>query len=273
MLRGKEKLPLGDSWVVEEDDEGHSPASSVSPPPTSTPRRPSRRTTRSPDPEFFMPPLDRDTLEASWAESTSRSIRPPKSGRIGEGERRGISARQAAGSPEKRGRTKATKNESSIPSKYKESRLQKEPNNLQDILEICIDHGGNMLSWAFDVLGGAFRVLKKPISYILAVYVLFGFLVVARNFVTNSIYASLSPICRIPGVSLLELPFCPAWEKGEAKNGQSVEFDQLMKVQGQFEDIMEESAGRASLPLDMKRGEASIRDLRQLVRYSSLHSK
>jgi hypothetical protein len=52
-----------------------------------------------------------------------------------------------------------------------------------------------------------------------------------------------------------------------------VEFDQLMTVQSKFEEVLEESAGGVSLPMDMKRGEASIRDLRQLVRYSQLHAK
>jgi hypothetical protein len=46
-----------------------------------------------------------------------------------------------------------------------------------------------------------------------------------------------------------------------------------MTVQSKFEEVLEESAGGVSLPLDMKRGEASIRDLRQLVRFSQLHSK
>ncbi|KAL9115547.1 MAG: hypothetical protein Q9187_007298 [Circinaria calcarea] len=36
---------------------------------------------------------------------------------------------------------------------------------------------------------------------------------------------------------------------------------------------MEETAGGISLPFDMKRSEASIRDVRQVVRYSQLHSK
>jgi hypothetical protein len=46
-----------------------------------------------------------------------------------------------------------------------------------------------------------------------------------------------------------------------------------MTVQSKFEEVLEESAGGVSLPLDMKRGETSIRDLRQVVRFSQLHSK
>ena len=131
-----------------------------------------------------------------------------------------------------------------------------------------------MLSWLIDVVAGALRVLKTPISYLLAIWLLFGLGVILRTLFMNSVYASLSPVCRMPGVSMLGLPFCPAWERGGVVGGEPpVEFDQLMKVQGKFEGVMEESAGRASLPLDMKRVEASIRDLRQLVRYSSLHSK
>jgi hypothetical protein len=33
-----------------------------------------------------------------------------------------------------------------------------------------------------------------------------------------------------------------------------VEFDQLMTVQSKFEEVLEESAGGVSLPLDMKEG-------------------
>jgi hypothetical protein len=270
--RGKAKLQLGDSWVVEEDEDCPLESTkSESPALDSPPQRQTRRTTRSPDPEFVMPPLDRDTLEASWADSTSRSTRL-RGGRLGEGGRNRRSSRHDAvnDSLEKRGRRKATEGKTATESRG----LKKESSNLQDILEACADHGGSVLTWVIDVLGGAFRVLKTPISYALAIWLLFGIFTVAQNFVTNSVYASLSPLCRIPGVSILGLPFCPAWERGGGEGGQPpVEFDQLMKVQGEFEQIMEESAGRASLPLDMKRGEASIRDLRQLVRYSALHSK
>jgi hypothetical protein len=131
-----------------------------------------------------------------------------------------------------------------------------------------------VMSWLFEVVAGALRVLKKPLSYLLAIWLLFGLLLMVRNLVTNSVYASLSPVCRIPGASLLNLPFCPVY-RVDTTNGPppTVEFDQLMTVQSKFEEVLEESAGGVSLPLDMKRGEASIRDLRQLVRYSHLHSR
>ena len=59
----------------------------------------------------------------------------------------------------------------------------------------------------------------------------------------------------------------------EGQDAPSVQFDELMTVQSKFEEVLEASAGGVSLPLDMKRGETSIRDLRTVVRHSSLHSK
>ena len=269
MPPGKPKLHLGESWVVEGDDESpeYSPKEDATPE-KSTPRRATRANNRSPEPELVMPSLDADTLEASWADTTSRSAKFQKSARSAEREARRRTARMSNGSPEKRTRTKPVRHIHSPPTSSSDS------SNFQDILDVVIDHAGIMLSHLLDVFGGALRVLKKPISYLLAVWLLFGMGLVVRNLFVTSIYASLSPICKIPGSSLLNLPFCPI-HRVDTSNGPPppVEFDQLMTVQSKFEEVLEESAGGVSLPLDMKRGEASIRDLRQLVRYSQLHSK
>lgn len=132
-----------------------------------------------------------------------------------------------------------------------------------------------ILSWVYDVTGGALGKLKTPLSYFLAVYLFFGLLLFLRNLLTSSIYSALSPICRIPGSSLLSLPMCYSVASAQYEGHESppVQFGQLMTVQSKFEAVLEESAGGVSLPLDMKRGETSIRDLRQVVRYSNLHSK
>ena len=286
MPPGKPKLSdmtqsqMDGSWVVEGDDENseYSPeaqeAEDQSPPRRISPRR---SINRSPEPEFRMPPLDPETLSASWAETTSRSRRFQNGSRSPDKESRRRVTRQTTnnGSPEKRSRTKKTmtKPRSSLGSATPPL-PKKEANNLHDIMDVLQQHSAIIASWIFEVLGGALRLLKKPISYMLAVWLLFGMAIVVRNLVTNSVYASLSPICRIPGASFLDLPFCPAY-KVDTSHGSPppVEFDQLMTMQSKFEEVMEESAGSVSLPMDMKRGEASIRDLRQLVRYSHLKSK
>ena len=282
MPLGKSKIQLGESWVVEgEDSPDYSPSGGEeSPLPKSTPRRPTRNNHRSPEPEFVMPPLDPDTLEASWAESTSRSARS-KGVHYAEKETRRRASHQGANtrSPEKQSKLKKTKkinHEGSFPLESPGPQIPQAepPSNLQQFVEVCLDHAKVMFSWAFEVLGGALRVLKTPISYILAVWLLFGLGVILRNLITNSIYASISPVCRIPGVSMLNLPFCPAHRVDTSYGDQPpVEFEQLVIAQSKFEEVLADTAGNVALPMEMKRGEASIRDLRQIVRYSQLHSK
>lgn len=261
----------------EDDSPDYSPSGEEESPPPKTPRKPSKGSNRSPEPEFVMPPLDPDTLEASWAESTSRFTRG-KGSHYMDRERRRRPSRQgvSSGSPEKRLRTKNTNNKVSFSSTDSASIAPQSQatSNLQGFVDVCLDHAKVMFAWFIEVLGGALRVLKTPISYLLAIWLLFGLGIIVRNLITNSIYASLSPACRIPGVSLLNLPFCPAY-RVDTSHGDPppVEFDQLMMVQSKFEEVLEDTAGNVALPMDMKRGEASIRDLRQIVRYSQLHSK
>jgi hypothetical protein len=218
------------------------------------------------------PSLEHDSMNGSWADASkdTKFMGARTSGKAPEARRR--SGRVSNGSPEKRVRIKTNTNgaEGGAPRRT----YQEDSNSIQDILEVFVGHVSIMLSWVLEVLGGALKVLKTPLSYFLAIWLLFGLLVMVRNLVTTSIYASMSPICRFPGASLLNLPFCLV-SNADNRHGPppSVEFDQLMAVQSKFEEVLEESAGSVSLPLDMKRGEASIRDLRQLVRYSQLHAK
>lgn len=252
-----------------QDDEYRPPSTRATPP-----RRQTRGGTRSPEPELIMPSpsLELDSMDGSWAEASrnSKFIGARSSGKPPEARRR--SGRVSNGSPEKRVRTKA---KTTVPSgTAPQSTYQDDSNGIQDSLEVFVSHITIILAWLLEVLGGALKVLKTPLSYALAIWLLFGLAVLLRNFVTTSIYASLSPICRIPGASILNLPFCPIYNVDTSHGPPpQVEFDQLMAVQSKFEEVMEDSAGSASLPLDMKRGEASIRDLRQLVRYSQLHAK
>ncbi|KAL5314944.1 hypothetical protein ACEPPN_017594 [Leptodophora sp. 'Broadleaf-Isolate-01'] len=274
MPPGKSKVHLGDSWVVEGDDdsaEDSPPDDEYKPPPrrVTPPRKSTRGTNRSLEPELVMPSLDLNSMDGSWADTTSGSARAranQSAERVLEARRR--NTRMSNESPVKRARIKSPPTEG--PSTYQGDNSS----NFRDIVDVAVEHLTAIMSWLLDVLTGALKVLKKPLSYILAVWLLFGIAVIVRNLVTNSIYASMSPLCRIPGASLLNLPFCPV-HRVDTSHGSPppVEFDDLMAVQSKFEEVLEESAGGVSLPLDMKRGEASIRDLRQLVRYSQLHSK
>ncbi|TGO09324.1 hypothetical protein BTUL_0170g00150 [Botrytis tulipae] len=277
MRGGRPNLQLGESWIVEgnqEDYEEYLPPSEAGydrRTRSSVPQRPTRGSNRSPEPEFVMPSLDAETLEASWsqAQSTSRSPR-----RFQESQRRNSRHDQNLESSNIRLRTQPTQNRSSLAPPTANSHSPHHPNSdAKDIIATFIDHTTMIFAWILEILGGALRILRTPLSYLLAICILSGIGLVARNLVTTSIYASLSPICLIPGSSLLNLPFCSTHNTDSSKARVPVEFEQVMMVQAQFEDILRESAGGVSLPLDMKRGESFLRDLRQLVRYSQLKSR
>ncbi|KAH9808654.1 hypothetical protein Tdes44962_MAKER10452 [Teratosphaeria destructans] len=128
-----------------------------------------------------------------------------------------------------------------------------------------------LLVYSTDVVGIALHNLKPLLAYALLLYILIGGLVFGIGFLTNSVNNALTPICRIPGASYLNLPFCPGTTTPELRG--PAEFDKLVQAQSQFEDVLASTQVGASLPLDMKRSEASIRDLKHVVQYSTLPSR
>ncbi|OIW24118.1 hypothetical protein CONLIGDRAFT_126250 [Coniochaeta ligniaria NRRL 30616] len=217
---------------------------------------------RSPEPEFRFPTLDVDSPRrpgVSTRSSSSRTARP--------GDSSGTRRRQidSGGSPTKNRRRQEVDYSDEGPRGFGERLGEALPEALFKIL-----------AWFLGVIGMAFSYAQKPLAILLAVYFAFGGLIIAQNMATRSLYASLSPICRIPGVSYLDLPFCPTLVPKDGTNqpgDKPVEFDGLMNVQERFEEVLEKSAQGVSLPMEMKRSEASVRDLRTMVRYSSLQGK
>ena len=258
--RNRPKSPLGESWVVESDgDDEYTPPPKRNnemrgwqaiPEPAESPRK---KPSRTAEPTFVMPSMDQDGVRGSWfGEEDSRV------------ERRSSKTNRRVQQPEDKVRS------TSCTSKDRRGRekLVKASRGFADILS-------PMLVWVFDVLGGALLTLKTPISYLIAGWLLVGVIVLLRNLLFSSVYSALSPVCRIPGASLFNFPMCQSPVSIQYPGGETppVEFDRLMNVQNKFEAVLQESAGGVSLPLDMKRGETSIRDLRQVVRFSQLHSK
>lgn len=219
----------------------------------------------SPEPELVMPSIDEKSMDGSWYTGEQSRLRR---------------------SPRKKAHKQRTPDEQPIGSEHSsifnldgvnhERRHFKKPTSQRTgpTVELLL----SMFRWCLDVLARTMTALKTPISYFLAIYLLIGLLNMLSNIFTTSIYSALSPICRIPGTSFLDLPMCHgsiSSQQPKDGSGEStpVEFDQLINVQAQFESILEESAGGVSLPLDMKRSETSLRDLRTIIRYSSLPSK
>jgi hypothetical protein len=278
---------LGGSWVVNDADSSdasleeeatiqHSPIRKSMKPkasekrdvptplrsPTSR-RRSSRASSAAPEPELIMPSLHNDSLGGSWFVGASSN------NDISQRRQRGSKTNIPKDAEVKRG------NDKIAPSlRLSGPKTSGQPNN-SDVMANLIDLLGSVAEWLLDVLGGASKALKRPISWVIAIYVFAGLLTLVQNLLTHSVYSALSPICRLPGSSFLHLPMCqtstPKLRKEDP--ARAIEFNQLMTAQSRFEDVLEQSAAGVSLPLDMKRGETSIRDLRQIVRFSQLSSR
>ncbi|KAL1304301.1 hypothetical protein AAFC00_000705 [Neodothiora populina] len=127
-----------------------------------------------------------------------------------------------------------------------------------------------MLQYALSVLGIAAQFAKPILSYGLALWLLVGIFIMGKNFVTKSVNTALTPLCRIPGSSLLNLPFCEPFHNMPTG---PVEFDKLVTAQSAIDEVLSASVGEGALPLAMKHSEASIRDLRTIVEHSKLPSR
>lgn len=125
--------------------------------------------------------------------------------------------------------------------------------------------------------------LKKPLSWALSIYMSFIAVMFLRNLLMTSIGNALSPICRLPGVSFLDLPICsytsnipnsPTIQPSVASNV-NPEFGALMDIHSKFDTLLADSASPSalSLPYDLKFFQGSIRDLRGVVRNSKLPLK
>lgn len=130
------------------------------------------------------------------------------------------------------------------------------------------------LAYLVEIVGLVLGNAKPLIAYILFAYLIGAALVFGSGFLTNSINNALSPLCRIPGVTtFFSPPFCAHSSSTSGSLEGPAEFDKLVQAQSQFEDVLAASSTGANLPLDMKRSEAGIRDLKHVVQYSTLPSR
>lgn len=212
---------------------------------------------RSPEPEFHYPTVDVDNPRRgmSTRASHSRTVRP--AGDTGMAVRRRQPTTRGAASQVPSGHDQEEQSRG-----FFDRAGQGFPNALF-----------NIFSWFGGLIGLAFSYLQKPLAIVLAIYVISGVVIMAQNMLTRSLYSALSPLCRIPGASYIDLPFCPTLVPKDGSSREPVEFEGLMDVQDRFEEVLEKAAQGVSLPMEMKRSEASVRDLRTMVRYSELQSK
>ncbi|KAL6860056.1 hypothetical protein ACO1O0_004081 [Amphichorda felina] len=215
----------------------------------------------SADLEFKMPRID---VEGA-ARRTTRGARMETDGGDAQLRRRDVNMLGAAYRRRTGPRAQYAEGDEQLPQTVGERMADSLPKALLEVL-----------MWALGVITLAFRYAQRPLALLLAIYVSFGAIIVTQNIVTKSIYVSLSPICRFPGATFLNLPFCPTSPPSPSSNdsaSSNLEFDDLVGAQGKLEQVLEISAEGISLPYEMKRSEMSIRDLRTLVKASEIPSR
>jgi hypothetical protein len=126
-----------------------------------------------------------------------------------------------------------------------------------------------LLAHFLDIFSYAFRHMIKPfLGVILGLAMLVFAIQLAHGFLRSTVSnAVLGPVCAIPGSSYL-ISACATTGPTPTAN-----FEELIDVQGRFEDILDASKDSSALPATIKNSELAIRDLRTLVRYSRLPSR
>ena len=127
-----------------------------------------------------------------------------------------------------------------------------------------------ILSYIVPIISGAMNLLKPFFSILLAALLLVSIGGVMIRKVTDSLSLCQYPIFTSI-TSFLHVPICETFSIPQ-KAG-PVEFEELISVQSEFEEMLSASARGSILPLEMKHSESSIRDLRTVVEYSSLPSR
>lgn len=132
---------------------------------------------------------------------------------------------------------------------------------------------GFLFRFIGDVFGTAISIIRKPLAVLFSFYLLAVIIAYVYQFAQGSIYMALSPLCKIPGVSLLDAPFCdyiPSKNRNGGGNHGNSDFPELINLQSNFESILENSVGGSHMALDLKNSEVAVRDLSTLVRVSEL---
>lgn len=125
-----------------------------------------------------------------------------------------------------------------------------------------------LLTYVWDIVGYANRHFLKPIlGVVLGVGVLFFGIQMASGMVYSKFTTALAPVCMLPGSSYL-FSMCES-----TSSEHHAAFEDLVNVQSRFEDVLDSSKDTSNLPSTLKDSELAIRDLRILVKHSSLPSR
>ena len=244
------------------------------------PERPDRKQhDKRLEPELIMPSMHAESIDGSWvATSPSRGKVKPRRRKL-----RADSSESPSPvlTPEETTEMETPTEEETRLHRLKPRKQKKKKSSpAESAFDVYRRSGIHGLASAWYVTGQLGRgVCSKLVwiaCFLIPIVIVLGLLYwlvsTMASRMLSSLSAPLSALCSIPGVTLLQLPICQPWI-GAARGKTPIEFDQMMNMQAKFEGLLESSAVSLDLPLDVKRGEASMRDLRQQVQFSALPSK
>ena len=263
---------VGDSWVVDSDCDsdvrGRQDSGSSDDSPPQTRRSSSRNQIPSSEQDFIMPSIHEGRVEGALRRSTrGTSTQPihPNSPRT----LRSRTGRQSRSPGRPRSQFDQTHTRTTNYIGRRKHRAEQDQISAVDKLFSTVEYA---LDWMGEIFGGALKFLTKPLSVILGVYLLAGLVLMLRNFLTQSVYTALSPLCRVPGASLLDLPMCQAGPPlyANASSGAMIEFDQLIKTQEKLLPILESATDEIGWHIEMKHVEMAVTDVRDYVEASQV---
>ena len=140
-------------------------------------------------------------------------------------------------------------------------------------LVAALPSGIDVVRYVSDILGTVFRVVKTPISLVLAAIVSIYIISLA----SGAIRTALAPICSIPIVGLACPTLKPIKPNPTPNSGRVPrwpDFPRLLDVQSKsLEALLDESVEGPGLALEIKKAEMATSDLVTVVRVSSLNSR
>ncbi|KAH7086387.1 hypothetical protein FB567DRAFT_527829 [Paraphoma chrysanthemicola] len=126
-----------------------------------------------------------------------------------------------------------------------------------------------LVAYFWDVFMYANRHFFKPIlGLALGFGILFFGIQMASGLVYSQVATAIAPLCLIPGSSYIIPSMCAS-----SRSEPHADFEDLIKVEGRLEDILDASQDTTTLPATIKDSENAVRELRTLVRYSKLPSR
>lgn len=128
----------------------------------------------------------------------------------------------------------------------------------------------SMLTYTHEVASGFFNILKKPLPFILVIWVLVSTL----NSLSISLRSAISPLCGLPGSSLISI--CKHLEIAgvrEVRPSYTAIPEMMEKQSKAFEQLLDESVESSSLALEIQKAEMATEDLVVVVMTGDLAGK